>query len=632
MIRAAGILFLTPDNRALFLKRGPGSDHPLEWAFPGGQLEDGETPLEAAIREVREETGLVIEASEVHPWTHSINKGSLGDAGAKSVEVAEGAPADAPPLTAIEPGAVTNVLPSEDVDYTTFIAKLAAEVAPTLNDEHTGWAWADIAAPPEPLHPGCRIAINRLGWNELDIARAIAAGELTSPQEYENLSLFAMRVTGTGRAFRIARNEHVWRDPSLYLTEEFCARCAGLPVILEHPEKPSLDTKEYLTRVIGALMFAYIQGEEVWAIARINDKDAAHLMRDKILSTSPAVVFRGADVNTRLQLENGTFFLIEGEPSLLDHLAICSEGVWDKGAGPQGIIVHDSTGETALGEKTETAEDKARKDAEEMADRQRRDSAIMDALKDMASKMDSVATRMDALEGARRDGVKDGVKKDASTTEAKEVAADRGRARKDGESDEAYNARCDAEEEAERKDRARKDAEEKARDDAEEKARKDAERMRMDSVVARIADVERALPRQRAADEAAELLATQARYDAAFHVLGDSAPRFLDGEDVATYRRRLLAKLKPHSATWKGVNIHGIADAAALGQIESQVIQDAVTAGKSGAAIPAGQIRGIESNQGGHTIIEYVGTTADTWMGDFGGRTKHAVTGFRQRG
>lgn len=45
---------------------------PIVWAFPGGKLEAGETPEEAAIREVEEETGYIIESngtitSENHP-------------------------------------------------------------------------------------------------------------------------------------------------------------------------------------------------------------------------------------------------------------------------------------------------------------------------------------------------------------------------------------------------------------------------------------------------------------------------------------------------------------------------------------------------------------------------------------
>ena len=31
---------------------------PLTWAFPGGKLEEGETPMQAAIRETKEETQL----------------------------------------------------------------------------------------------------------------------------------------------------------------------------------------------------------------------------------------------------------------------------------------------------------------------------------------------------------------------------------------------------------------------------------------------------------------------------------------------------------------------------------------------------------------------------------------------
>src|SRR5271166_1538842 len=59
MTSAAGIMFATRDGRALFLKRSMTGDHGYEWCFPGGTLEDGEQPEDAARREAREECGWV---------------------------------------------------------------------------------------------------------------------------------------------------------------------------------------------------------------------------------------------------------------------------------------------------------------------------------------------------------------------------------------------------------------------------------------------------------------------------------------------------------------------------------------------------------------------------------------------
>ena len=52
------------DGRAVIVQR---STEPLkgEWSIPGGALEIGETLREAAAREAREETGLIVEALEV---------------------------------------------------------------------------------------------------------------------------------------------------------------------------------------------------------------------------------------------------------------------------------------------------------------------------------------------------------------------------------------------------------------------------------------------------------------------------------------------------------------------------------------------------------------------------------------
>jgi len=43
------------DGLILIGQRPPGKSHPLEWEFPGGKIEAGESPREALARELREE-------------------------------------------------------------------------------------------------------------------------------------------------------------------------------------------------------------------------------------------------------------------------------------------------------------------------------------------------------------------------------------------------------------------------------------------------------------------------------------------------------------------------------------------------------------------------------------------------
>jgi 8-oxo-dGTP diphosphatase len=57
------------DGRLLVQQRPPGKPFAGLWEFPGGKVEDGETPEIALIRELKEELGIDVEAACLAPAT-----------------------------------------------------------------------------------------------------------------------------------------------------------------------------------------------------------------------------------------------------------------------------------------------------------------------------------------------------------------------------------------------------------------------------------------------------------------------------------------------------------------------------------------------------------------------------------
>ena len=572
--RGAGVMFVTKAGQVLFLKRGINGDCAGMWCFPGGGIEEGESAENAARREVEEETGYSAEGA-LEPWTRSAPTGC---------------------------------------DFTTFVSRIDEPFMPKLNEEHVGYAWAPIDAPPEPLHPGCAVSLAKLNMDELGLARAMASGELTSPQKFKNFWLFDMRITGTGVAYRPKINEFVYRRPEHYLTEDYLARCNGLPVILMHPDKAVLDSQEFSDRVIGSMMLPYIKENEVWGIARIYDDAAAAMMIDKKLSTSPSVVLRNAD-NAKMKLEDGSTLLIEGKPALMDHLAVCENGVWDKGEGPSGIRSETITEELAMADDDKKTEDKKADESfiEKKKEEAKGDSDAGEKLDKLLSMMDSFGKRMDATD-ARMDAM-DGKKADAAKADATKADA----------------AKKDADDKDEKKGEPEKVAADKKADASEDK-KEEAEDKKADASAGIFADfskrldsVARLIPKSMNDKEYHDMRDTQARADSIYVAFGQRAPRPLDGENLSGYRRRIAKDLQVHSPNWKGIELSAFADDAAFSVAESQIYADATHAAQNPVDLPEGTLRAVtRADSTGRQITSFYGQPK-AWMQAFAGRSMRLV-------
>lgn len=69
LVLVVACALLDPDNRVLITQRPPDKSMAGLWEFPGGKVEDGESPEDALIRELAEELGVRVTKPCLAPLT-----------------------------------------------------------------------------------------------------------------------------------------------------------------------------------------------------------------------------------------------------------------------------------------------------------------------------------------------------------------------------------------------------------------------------------------------------------------------------------------------------------------------------------------------------------------------------------
>lgn len=119
---AAGIVHVAPDGRILLLRRAATEkNYPDHWALPGGGAEANETPEATAERETLEEMGTAPD-------------------GVKTL--------------------INQVTTPTGAQYYTYTKHVGEPFTPTLNAEHSEFAWVDPKELPEPMHPAVATTIS----------------------------------------------------------------------------------------------------------------------------------------------------------------------------------------------------------------------------------------------------------------------------------------------------------------------------------------------------------------------------------------------------------------------------------------------------------------------------------------
>jgi len=395
--------------------------------------------------------------------------------------------------------------------------------------------------------------------NELTLAKKIASGELPNLQRYNNHLLVAVRVTGTRAAWQGGLNEFIYRKPEYYLNDDFLKLCAGAAVIFEHPKTDTqfLNSDEFESRIVGTLFYPFIVGDQVNAIARINDETAIKLLENgTIKTTSPAVAVYASEP---AKLTDGRTILIEGEPVCVDHIALLIDpGVWDKSLTNLTGILSNNEGKKMSEESKEYEDD----DVEAASEEEKTDDPVIAFLKKMASEQQS------------------------KDEENKKMFAD-------------ILARVSAVESMEKAETVIP---------------------RVDAVESGLADVRDKLPPELKDDEKDEMAELEYQAHSLGSQLGIDTAKLRAGGlyTLSSYHRRVLDIMKPFTTKSKGINLDSVfatQDKTVIAAVHGQIWDEATHAAKNPISIAGERSRQVtERTLAGHTTIKSVGGSPDELM------------------
>ena len=131
IVCSGALLYTLNTNRFLFLLRANGKKADL-WGLVGGTNEGIETPWEGLQREIQEEIGQLPTIKKTLPLESFVSN-------------------------------------DQHFQFHTYLCVIDEEFIPTLNHEHSGYAWCSFGKWPKPLHLGLRNTLqSKINLNKLE--------------------------------------------------------------------------------------------------------------------------------------------------------------------------------------------------------------------------------------------------------------------------------------------------------------------------------------------------------------------------------------------------------------------------------------------------------------------------------